>query len=436
MQDNKKTSKTMKIVDGCMLSNREIALIQLNEIISKLPPHITGLINEGFEHKRAPKEYLLSSVFFAYSSAAGLAYKIKTMTYTNYANLYFVLFGSRGDTKSIAMELACGPLKTIDDLEDDKFNQAKSESQNNFPVLPETDKIARRKLLVQNITIEAAMHVHSQNPYSIGIYVDELKYIFDKISNQSSNEGSVLRTFLLQGYTNSHVDVIRKTTDTYRMKKSCPSILGSIQNQFTHEVFANGNLESGFIDRLLFTTQLTDNPTVSEKDEFDHNILSDHEGCLINLLESRNEIEAKGSETLIKFDQDSIKRIREYSQSTLSKKYKETSPIFEYRAKMMISIHKLVLLCHLIKNSRFKTFENEISIDTVELAILINEYYLTHFRIILENANQKIDEKLFKEEVIKRAVKSNIPQKDIRALLGYSKGYVSKLYNKEISNGN
>jgi hypothetical protein len=67
----------------------------------------------------------------------------------------------------------------------------------------------------------------------------------------------------LQGNTNKHIDISRKTTDSYRIEKSYPTLMGSIQTQFIPKLFADGNLESGLIDRFLFTSKLTSNDTLS-----------------------------------------------------------------------------------------------------------------------------------------------------------------------------
>lgn len=67
----------------------------------------------------------------------------------------------------------------------------------------------------------------------------------------------------MQGNTNKHIDISRKTTDSYRIEKSYPTLMGSIQNQFIPKLFADGNLESGLINRFLFTSKLTSNNILS-----------------------------------------------------------------------------------------------------------------------------------------------------------------------------
>lgn len=431
MQDNPILSKIEEEIDSKILSNKEIALKQLNEIIKSLPPEIKEIIESAFIYKRIPKEYLLSSILFAFSNAAGLAFKLSSMNYVNYSNLYFAIVGSRGDVKSPAMDLACSSLNEYDDNQYKQYKNKLAEKKSNDSFEYNEEIIKRKQLLVQNATIEAVMYNHSQNPYSIGIFVDELFYLIEKMANKNSNEGAVWRVFLLQGSTNKHIDVNRKTTESYRVAKSYPTLLGSIQHQFISKMFANGNLESGLIDRILFTNKLTDNPKIS-KDNLPEGIISNYQNSLTNLLEYRIKIEEKNQELFVNLDQQADEKIHNYSQSILDKQQSLNDNTKEYLSKMMISIHKLVLLIHLIKKSGASDFQDKISIETVDLAILLNEFFFTNFKIVLESKNSNIDNGLFLKELIKRGVENEIQQKDIVSLSGLSKGQVSKLYKKEL----
>jgi hypothetical protein len=59
-------------------------------------------------------------------------------------------------------------------------------------------------------------------------------------------------------------------------------------------------------------------------------------------------------------------------------------------AKMLINIHKLALLVHLIENADTNDFRKPITLATLETAILINEFYFTNFKIILEENISKL----------------------------------------------
>jgi hypothetical protein len=419
--------KNLKDIDdkigNAFKTNKEIAIIQLEQIISKMPIEIKTLINDAFTLKRIPKEYLLSSILFAYSNACGLAFSIKAMGYINYANLYFSIIGSRGDIKSPAMDLATFPLVKYD-------NEKYKEFKKNNIELEETEKSDRKQLFLQDATIESAIYTHYKNKYSIGIFIDELYFIIEKMANKSSTEGTAWRTFFLQGNTNKHIDISRKTTESFRIEKSYPTLLGSIQSQFVPKLFADGNLESGLIDRILFTNKLTMNNQLSIND-ISNEVSENYSKSLINLLNYRTEIENtfEMDDLQIELDSNANKRLFDYSQELINRQNKANDLSKEYISKMMINIHKISLLTHLILNSKRHTYQSKINIETVEIGILILEFYFINFKIVLdENINQK--EKLpTTDDIIRLAIKNNACQKDVVAITGMNKSSISRKWN-------
>ncbi|GAA4762891.1 hypothetical protein GCM10023230_10370 [Flavobacterium hankyongi] len=413
-------------IGNAFKTNKEIAINQLEEIISKMPVEIRSLINEAFTLKRIPKEYLLSSILFAFSNAGGLAFSIKAMGYVNYANLYFAIIGSRGDSKSPAMDLATFPLVKYD-------NEKYKEFKRNNADLEELEKIDRKQLFLQDATIESAIFTHFKNKYSVGIFVDELYFIIEKMANKNSTEGTAWRTFFLQGNTNKHIDISRKTTESFRIEKSYPTLLGSIQHQFVPKLFADGNLESGLIDRILFTNKLTVNHQLSRND-ISTEVYENYSKSLLNLLYYRTEIENtfEMDDLQISLDLKANKRLFDYSQELINRQNKATDLSKEYISKMMINIHKLSLLIHLILNSERQDYQSKMSVDTVEIAILILEFYFMNFKIVLdENITQK--EKLpTTEEIIRLAIKNNATQKDVVAITGMNKSTISRKWNNEL----
>ncbi|MFN4027514.1 MAG: DUF3987 domain-containing protein [Flavobacterium sp.] len=413
-------------IGNAFKTNKEIAINLMDEIVSKMPIEIKTLINDAFTLKRIPKEYLLSSILFAFSNAGGLAFSIKAMGYINYANLYFSIIGSRGDIKSPAMDLATFPLIKYDNEKYKEFKKKNAE-------LEEIEKTDRKQLFLQDATIESAIYTHYKNKYSIGIFIDELYFIIEKMANKSSTEGTAWRTFFLQGNTNKHIDISRKTTESFRIEKSYPTLLGSIQNQFVPKLFADGNLESGLIDRILFTNKLTMNNQLSVND-ISSEVTENYSKSLINLLNYRTEIENtfEMDDLQIELDSNANKRLFDYSQELINRQNKVNDLSKEYISKMMINIHKITLLTHLILNSQRQSYQSKINIETIEIAILILEFYFINFKIVLdENINQK--EKLpTTEDIIRLAIKNNASQKDVVAITGMNKSSISRKWNNEL----
>jgi hypothetical protein len=413
-------------IDNSALTNKDIAKNQLEQIIALMPSNIKNIINDAFKHKRIPKEYLFSSILFAYSNAAGLAFSINSMGYINYSNLYFAIVGSRGDIKSPAMDLATQPLHDYD-------NTNYNEHKNNKIDDPSCETV-RKQLFLQDATIESALYVHYKNPYSIGIFIDELYNLVQKMANKNSNEGSAWRTFFLQGNTNKHIDISRKTTDSYRIEKSYPTLMGSIQTQFIPKLFADGNLESGLIDRFLFASKLTSNETLSAFKIADAT-LERYSSSLLKLLNYRLDIETTSEMDTITLtlDNDAQNKMFKYSQDLINKQSKLLDYTREFMAKMLINIHKLALLVHLIENADTNDFRKPITVATLETAILVNEFYFTNFKIILEENISKTDIEATIDDIIKVAIKNNATQKDVVAITGKDKATISRHWKKVIN---
>lgn len=403
---------------------KEQAVTQLNQIINLLPNNIANLIEEAFLYQRIPKEYLLSSVLYAFSNAAGLAFSMNALGFTNFGNLFFAIIGSRGDVKSLAIDLATDPLNEFDSKSYTEFQKLKSETEN-------AEEINRKQLFLQDSTIEAAMFTHSKNKYSIGILVDELFGLIQRMSNKNSNEGVGWRSLFLQGYNNKYIEVTRKTTDCYRIDKSYPTLIGSMQKEFIPQLFANGNLESGFIDRILFTTKLTNNNKMSAQ-SISPEVLGKYSEGLTNLYNHRlqNEEQEGIVSTELKLTEAAHLKLMQYVQDLINKQENLGNILFQYNAKMQISIHKLIIVVHLIINTENGNNNSPITAETVELAILLNEFYSTNFKIIVEEnlRHQKIELSL--DDLIRYAITNGKTQKEVVEITKYNKSTVSRHWNK------
>ena len=415
------------IIGNAFKTNKEIALEQLHEIIRRMPVEIRNLIIDAFQFQRIPKEYVLSSVLFAFSNAAGLAFSINALGYTNYANLYFAIIGSRGDQKSPAMDLATKPIVKYDDR---MYNEFKTK---NSVCDLESEKPTRKQLLLQDATIEAAIYCHHKNPYSIGIFVDELYFLIEKMASKNSTEGAAWRTFFLQGNTNKHIDISRKTTESFRIDKSYPTLLGSIQNQFVNKLFADGNLESGLSNRMLFTKKLTTNNKFSI-DEISDDIMHSYSNSLLNLLQHRFSIEETVDlkEIQIELTNEAKSRLFNYSQELINRQSSATDLSKEYISKMLINIHKLTLLLHLIHKSNSNDYQDKITLEIVDTAVLILEFYFINFKIVLEENITQNNKLPSTEDVIKLAIKNNACQKDVVAITGMDKSSISRKWHKAL----
>lgn len=409
------------------LSGREKSKAQLTEIIGKIPNQYSNLIEQASIYKRIPKEYLLSAILFSVSTSMGLTFYIKAMGYTNYGNLYFTIVGSRGDTKSEALKLATKPLKITDDKTYDKFTiESKS-----FNAESDEEPI-RKQILLQNSTIEAVHRTHKDNPNSIGVYIDEIYNLIYKMGSTNSRDGVEWRTFLLQGYTNDYVDVGRVSTKSFRIKKTYPTLLGGIQNEFINKIFANGNLESGFVDRLLFTPKLSEKANLV-RGLISSDVINNYNHSIKNILDYKQTSEMpeeKIKKFKIALTIEAENRIFDYTQELINKQEEAGKIIQEYIAKMQISIHKLSLVVHLMNISESMDYTKKIDLEVVELAILLNEYFFNNFQIVLEEKYKNPKKELILDDVIEEAIKNGAQQKSVADVFNMPKGTVSKHFTR------
>tara|TARA_R110002072_G_scaffold7503_2_gene40612 strand:- start:366982 stop:368262 length:1281 start_codon:yes stop_codon:yes gene_type:complete len=398
----------------------------LNSILVSLPKEYSKLINEAFIYKRIPKEYLLSSILFAVSSSIGRTFYIKALGYKNYANCYFTIIGSRGDTKTEAKNIATYPLKEKDHDDYDNYLEEVKDSQE-----VETN-VKRKQILIQNATIEATYQIHANNPNSIGIFMDEIHTLIEKMTNSNSRDGAAWRSFFLESYTNGHIDIARKTTDSFRIKETYATLMGGLQKEFIPFLFSKGNLESGFIDRLFFTTKITVNKTLT-RGEIDPKLINDYCEGLKNILSYKRQSEFE-EETKKQFQviltQDAENRIFTYTQELIDRQHNAIPIIREYMAKMQISIQKLSLLGFMIRNAIQRTFKDKLTIADVELAIALNEFYLLNFEVILKGTRAQKEVLPSIDSIISLAKKNGASQKAVAEITGTHKGTISKKWNK------
>lgn len=407
-------------IEDSVLNDKEKAIRLLHEIIFLFPAEIRNLINNGFDNNRIPKEYMLTSVLFAISNAVGLAFGLSALGHTNFGNLYFAIVGLRGDIKSLPMKIATNALSKIDS---DNYKEG-----NGYDL----ENIKKKKLLIQNATIQAAHTSHYYNPYSTGIFLDEIMSLVEKMGNKNNSDGMAWKTFLLEGYNNSVIDILRKTTESYRIDKSYPTLLGSIQEQFITTLFGNGNLESGLIDRILFTTKLTENNTLS-KESIPNEVITNYENLLTRIFRLRKSIEEDEEieSVVLKLSSDSEEILFQYIQNLINQQKKEVYIISAYLAKLQISIHKLIILVHAVNSNNIET---SIDCSTVSLAIKINEFYLLNFKIINSEKESSKRQLINFDEIIRIAIKNKATQIDVIKVFGIPKSTLSRKWNEILNN--
>jgi hypothetical protein len=421
-----------QIIDEKSMTDKEILEQRINEILKCMPQAISGLIEEGFLKKRIPKEYLLTSILFAYSSAIGLSINIKALGYSNYGNLYLALVGRRGTVKSPAMDLATQALNEYDNYHYNNYQNEKRSAANNDDI--DVSSIKRKRILYQNATIESVLKGHHDNPYSVGLFRDEGYSFLDNMRNNSgSRDGLAWREFLLQGNTNKHADITRATTESFRTNKTCPTFLASIQDEFMKHIMSGGILESGMVDSLLYCSNFTTNSELSGE-SIDEDIQEQYNNSLKRILALRDENPQNQSNNIepfvIRCNPAAEQELHKYVQGLINKQKDASDLHCGYLAKMQINIHKIILLIHVMDNlSSSNKIEPQIEIDTVQTAIKVCDFYYLNFQF-LTNFEVKGFSKEEENKIIKIGIENKFSMESIAKLISVNKSTISRRYNR------
>lgn len=406
-----------EVIDSKLKSRKQIAIDLRDDIINDLPNWCSTFINESFVHKRAPKEYLLTSIYFAVTIAIGKTTYTHIGGYKNFTNNYFLILGSRGVTKSPAIDSACKPIKDLDKkMHDDYLHAMKRKGDDEKPI--------RKRYFINDATPEALTKEHFNNKKRIGCYYDEMHDILSQIGDPKSPRGQKHKDTFISGWNNDVLDVSRITSDSYRIDESFISVIGGLQVELLHKLFKGGLLESGLIDRFLPVNLLEPNWKFSDN-EFNHLIDENYLNQLNKIIDFSSQ--HKEDQIQIKYEKPAYQRLKEYKQKMLDEQRKESGELKHYLAKLQIHFERLTLLFHILKNTENSSFKSKIQLPTVELAIKAIEFYKLNFLMMLEKLDQPTISKI---DILRHGLKCGATDKEIAKVVGHQPPWVSKTKKK------
>jgi hypothetical protein len=173
------------------------------------------------------------------------------------ATLWIALVGKPGIGKTPSIQQMISPLRTLNVKEQKEYQrqyqkwveyEAKDKKEKERS--EEIKKPRNKQFIVGDITIEALVDLHEENPNAIGIFKDELAGWFKDMNKYRA--GSDLE-FWLSSWSGSPISLNRKTTKNAFVDKPFIPVIGGIQPSIFEE-FSNGaNKDNGFVDRILIS---------------------------------------------------------------------------------------------------------------------------------------------------------------------------------------
>lgn len=173
------------------------------------------------------------------------------------ATLWIAVVGKPGIGKTPSINQMISPLRFLNVKEQknyqknyQKFIEYEALDKKNKEYCEEVKKPKNKQFIVGDVTIEALVDLHEENPNALGIFKDELAGWFKDMNKYRA--GSDLE-FWLSSWSGSPISLNRKTSKNAFVDKPFIPVLGGIQPSIFDE-FSNGaNKENGFVDRILIS---------------------------------------------------------------------------------------------------------------------------------------------------------------------------------------
>jgi len=254
----------------------EVTPLQDTEFpIHIFPKGVQHYITECNLKLNASVDFMCVSYLWLMSVLIGNTLKVKVKNgWIDSPILWISVIGSAGVGKTPDIKLILKPLLDLNSQEIKRYMKRQAEfkeyeklSKEDKEVNSSIEATTKSQLIVDDVTIESLIDIHSYNPKSIGVFKDELAGWFKDMNKY--RDGSDKERFL-SAWSGDAIVLNRKTSEDAFVEHPFIPILGGIQPAIFKEFQTNENQNNGFMDRMLFCDpkKTAKYPPTEELDEF------------------------------------------------------------------------------------------------------------------------------------------------------------------------
>lgn len=273
-------------------NNERIEIPKLDLIfpIDIFPKSLQYYISENYKNLNNSIDYMGCSLLFVTSIAIGNSTLIKVKNgWFEPASLWICLIGNAGVGKTPSITAITNPINKINNREIkkyikeyEKYQKYESLSYEDQKLKEVVKKPKKSQFIVDDITIEALIDLHSENKNGVGIFKDELAGWFKDMNKY--REGSDLEHWL-SSWSNKQINMNRKTSKNSFVERAFMPVLGGIQPSVLDGFSTSENTNNGFLDRMLFCYP----DLIVEKyvdSELDSNLIKWYEEFILSFYEN------------------------------------------------------------------------------------------------------------------------------------------------------
>lgn len=231
-------------------------IIKPNFPIEIFPDSIQAYMKECHRTLDSTIDYMAAGLLWSMSAIVGNSLKLQVKTgWIESGTVWICIVGKAGVGKSPSVNTIIKPLLDANSREIREY-QRKYREFKEYDNLSEKEKKnavevrepIKKQFIVNDVTLEALVELHEQNPNAIGVFKDELAgWIKDMNKYRAGSDVE----FWLSSFSNSPVALNRKTVKNTYVHSPLIPVLGGIQPAVLNEAFTAEFKDNGFTDRML-----------------------------------------------------------------------------------------------------------------------------------------------------------------------------------------
>ena len=247
--------------DVAEVEKREVPKINKDDLIFPIdifPLPIQSYILECKDTLDSSIDYMGCSMLWLISVIVGNSIQIEVKRgWTETATIWLAVVGKAGLGKTPSIHNIIKPLLSANNKQIKNYQKQLEKFEYYDKLSPkekkeheEIKRPSKSQFIANDITIEALVELHQENPNSVGVFKDELAGWFKDMNKY--REGSDLE-FWLSTWSGKAISLNRKTAKSAFVDKPLVSVLGGIQPSILNSFYTEDNKDNGFMDRMLLS---------------------------------------------------------------------------------------------------------------------------------------------------------------------------------------
>lgn len=351
------------------------------------PKNVLEVVYEAHNKFQFSLDYLGAGILATVSSAIGNSLKVKVKKgWNEKANLFTVIVGRPGDSKSHALNFCFRPIHIKESLLFNEYSKLLIEYEDELKSDAKTKlrKPLLNKYLISDFTPEALILHHSNNKRGLYIYVDELNAWIKNFNRYNSSGEAETYLSLWSGTT---ISIDRASGKSLRVEDPFIGVIGSTQISVLKSFAKDGRSSNGFMDRLLFVYPDTQKTLKWNINKVDDRILQNYFSIISNLIETSID---QTEPLLIPIEKKAKKHLFDW-QNNRPEEY-----LFEYERSIEIKLQQYVIRFALILQSIHHA-ANKNTLDEIQLFAIKGGIKLFHY---FYNNAIKVRQEIIKKEYL------------------------------------